>query len=152
MDSHTPDAESVKDEGDMFPQTDGTTLEQGSMVNPTTGRETPYEECWKDITPTAIAQEDDRVCVVLQVHHDCHEVRGLVVRLGQYCQGVLRVGETISVERWEWKKGGDGWKRQARIGDLWLPCGPAMNDSRLEKGGEARLGDFTWKVIEMEHF
>ncbi|KAK3070184.1 hypothetical protein LTR53_010906 [Teratosphaeriaceae sp. CCFEE 6253] len=95
-----------------------------------------------------------RVCVVMQLHDDEHEARGVVVRVGQHVQGILRVGEQLSLERWEWKGVGkhEGWQRQVRMGDLWLPCGAAMDEARLKEGGEVRYGDYLWKVLELEHF
>lgn len=156
VDSRTQNAETVTDEGDMYPQTDGRTLELGSMINPDTGRMTQYEERWKDVEPTSTDmgegdKEDRKVCVVFQLHDDDHKARGVVVRVGQCCQGVLRVGDDFSLERWQWKKGG-GWKREVRIGDLWLPCGPILEGERLRLGGEMKYGEYLWEVIEMSEF
>lgn len=157
VDCRNPDADGVVDEGDMYPQTDGRTLEKGSMVNPATGKLTEYEELWKDLDPTVIKKEPKEdapkvSCVVLQLQDDEHEARGVVVRLGQYCQGVLRVGKHFSLERWEWKCEKEGWKRLVRIGDLWVPCGVATEDERLALDGEVKHGEYVWKVIEKSYF
>ena len=148
--SYNPEEE-INDEGDMFPQKYGTTLERGSMVDPATGRMTEYEECWRDVEPIAINEEGKRVCVVLRLHDDANKARGMVVRVGQFCQGFLRVGKDMALERWAWDKE-SGWRRQTRMGDMWLPCGVAGDEDKLKKDGEVTFGDFVWKVIELEEF
>ena len=147
----------MSDEGDMAPQSNGKTIEKGSMVNPATGRMTEYEECWLDSVPLTTDTDGDggkdglRKCVVLQLHDDANKARGVVMRLGQYCQGVIRVGEYFSLERWLWE-GKDGWKRQARIGDLWMPCGVVLDGERVNMGGEVKHGEYVWKVVELSEF
>lgn len=141
----------------MFPQTDGRTLEMGSMVNPSTGLMTDYEEYWIDVEPIATNPaeqnhgDNQKVSIVLQLHDDEHKARGMVVRIGQFCQGMLRIGDKVALERWQWKES-NGWKRIARIGDLWLPCGPILEGERLRLGGELKFGDYVWKVFEMDKF
>lgn len=138
----------------MYPQPDGLrTLERGKMVNPATGRMTEYEESWLDPTPktTNGGEKGERVCAVVRLHDDEHDARGLVVRLGEWCQGVLRVGDAFSLERWKWE-GEGGWTRRARMGDLWLPCGVVMDPLKVELGGEVRHGDYLWKVEELDLF
>lgn len=152
VDSRNEDAEAVTDEGDMLPQSDGTTIERGSMVNPATGKTADYEECWEDLEPvgTSDGRQARKACV-LQLHDDENEARGMIVRLGQFCQGVIRVGKYFTVERWQWREG-EGWKRGVRTGDLWLPCGPILEGERLRLGGEVNYGDYTWRVVEMSKF
>ena len=156
VDSRYAKPEEVKDEGDMFLQTQGRTLERGSMVNPATDRMTEYEECWQDVEATTMASEgnsEDRkkVSTVLQLHDEAHRARGMVVRVGQFCQGIFRVGSQVSLERWEWEKSG-GWKRTVRIGDLWVPCGVVLEGEKLVMGGEVRHGEYSWKVVEIGEF
>lgn len=169
VDSRTYHAEQVKDEGTMYLQSDGRTLEKGNMVNPATGRMTEYEEMWKDIDPIATVTrtaapskvERMRACVVLTLDDEQHEARGMVVRVGQFCQGVIRSGQYFSLERWVWmngeKKVGEGersWRRTSRIGSFWMPCGPAMEAEmgRLKLGGEVKYGEFIWTVVELHFF
>lgn len=157
VDSRTEQAETVADEGDMFPQTDGTTLETGRMVNPATGLPTDYEERWRDVEPISTersgggAEEGRKVCVVLQLHDDVNRARGMVVRVGQFCQGLLRVRDGLSLERWEWESE-KGWRRMAKMGDMWLPCGVLLEGEKLRLGGEVKYGEFAWKVVEMSDF
>lgn len=170
VDSRTCHAEQVKDEGMMYSQSDGRTLEKGSMVNPATGRMTEYEEMWKDIEPVATVTgnvtpseaERMRVCIVLMLDDEQHEARGMVVRVGQFCQGIIRTGQYFSLERWVWMKNGEkkgdeierSWRRTSRIGNFWLPCGPAMEAEmgRLKLGGEVKYGEFLWTVVELKIF
>lgn len=153
VDSRHMKAEEVNDEGDMLPQGKGVALERGSMVNPATGQMTQYEECWKDIAPKPIKDKDkpSKMCVVLQLQDDAHKARGMVVRVGQYCQGFMRVGEKMALERWGWTGAGK-WQRLIRMGDLFLPCGPAMENEYLKFGGEVTFGDYVWKVVELSDF
>lgn len=130
----------------MVPSTDGKTVERGSMLNPATGKITPYEECWASVEAIPTEKNGKVECLVLLLHDDANEQRGVVMRLGQFCQGVVRSGKSFALERWKWTSEG-GWKREVRIGDLFLPCGSAMSDE-LEKGGEVKYQDQVWKVVE----
>lgn len=162
IDNRTLDADKVHDEGFMFPQPDGRTLEKGAMVDPKTGRLEDYEEMWSDVEALACEKGGVDVgtkCVVLQMEgtignaEEKEVARGMVVRLGQYCQGVVRVGEAFALESWQWEGPGEkeDWKRLARMGDLFLPCGPAMEHfDRLQLGGRVTHEDFTWHVVELE--
>ncbi|KAF4339742.1 alpha-1 6-mannosyltransferase subunit [Fusarium beomiforme] len=133
------------DAGFMYPQPDSLTLEKGSMVNPETGINTPYEELWHDATPTAVPGEPAVRALVLQTENEEKGVRGSVVRLGCYAQGLIRVGEGISLERWEWK---EGWKRTIRMGDAELPIEKILGEEALKEGDLIDVGGREWKVIE----
>ncbi|KAI1085594.1 hypothetical protein F5B20DRAFT_518981 [Whalleya microplaca] len=145
--------EDVVDEGYMSSLGDGRTLEKGRMVNPATGAEADYEEVWRDVAPAPGA-----LCVVLELRREEREERGVVVCLGGYCQGVVRCGEAFAAERWV-RSGtvtGEGtragacgrWKREARVGNLWMPCSAAMEDAALAVGGRVERGGQVWNVIE----
>lgn len=167
VDSRYEDAESVVDEGDMYPRPDGRTLEKGRMINPETGQMTDYEEVWVDVdstdtTTTTSVRADGhgeaedggsgrKVCTVLMLEDEEHSARGMVIRVGQFCQGVLRVGDGFCLERWEWAAN-TGWKRQVRMGDLFLPCGVTFETDRLRLGGEVKFGEFVWRVVECSWF
>lgn len=147
--SHYRDAESVVDQGLMHLQPDGRVLETGTMVNLATGKLTDYEEMWRDPPASSTGRADGKVvCVVLQTEDETSEARGMVVRLGQFVQGIVRVGEAVALERWEWREE-DGWKRTARIGDMFLPCGIAMEEHRLTLGANVKFGHLEWEVVEM---
>jgi hypothetical protein len=156
IDSRTTEPQSVLDEGDMFPQPDGTTLEKGRMVNPDTGLETDYEELWRDLEPVPATDSEDgsverSLCAVLQLHDETRGQRGLVVRLGQYCQGLLRDGKRVTAERWEWRSK-KGWSRLVKIGDGISGCSTAVFDSgELKLGQEIKFGEQVWTVVELSH-
>ncbi|KAF5630523.1 hypothetical protein F52700_7203 [Fusarium sp. NRRL 52700] len=133
------------DAGFMYPQPNDLTLEKGSMVNPDTGIDTAYEELWHDATPTAVPGEPAVRALVLQTEDEKNGVRGSVVRLGRYAQGLIRVGEYISLERWEWK---EGWKRTIRMGDAELPIEKILGEEALKEGDTVDAGGREWKVIE----
>lgn len=151
IDSRSEDAEGVQDEGDNYPLPNGEVLEVGSMVNPDTGKVTPYEEKWADVPLKCTGRKDGKVeCVVLELHDDAHQARGLVVRAGQYCQGIIRIGSQVSVERWAWDEETQfTWKRRVRMGDLFLPCGVAVEPEKLQLGGKVTYGEQEWTVIEL---
>ncbi|KIL88806.1 hypothetical protein FAVG1_08055 [Fusarium avenaceum] len=134
------------DAGFMYPQPDSLTLEKGSMVNPDTGIDTAYEELWHDATPTAVPGDSKVRALVLQTEDDENGVRGSVVKLGCYVQGLLRVGDGITLERWEWKEG--GWKRTIRMGDAELPCEKIVGEEALKEGDAVDIAGRAWKVIE----
>lgn len=126
----------------MYPQPDGSTLEIGSMVNPDTGRDTPYEEIWDDEDPQPTTSE--QVCAVLK--YEDGKDRGMVVRLGRYCQGFLKTSSNMSLERWEWQD--SRAVRTVRIGSEELPCGETL--TRVYKlGEEVTIGSKKWTVVEV---
>lgn len=148
VDSRTADPESATDEGDMFPQDDGTTLETGSMVNPATGRETQYEELWHDVDPTSLGSAAGLLCAVLKLE-DGTGSRGMAILLGKYCQGFRKSGDQVSIERWEWNEQ-TGWKRTARMGQHALPCSEMTKDNVAFGVDETvETEDGVWTVVEI---
>ncbi|OLN90027.1 hypothetical protein CCHL11_07207 [Colletotrichum chlorophyti] len=147
IDSRTTEPENAADEGDMYEQPGGLTLEKGRMVNPATGAETEYEELWRDVEPVAAAGAQGVECVVLSFEEG-RKARGSVVWLGRFCQGISRVGEEVTAERWEWRED-EGWKRTVRIGDGQLPCEVLLKTgARLSVGAHVKHGDSVWDVVE----
>lgn len=111
VDSRHPDAEGILDEGDMHPgNVPGEVLERGVMVNPSGGKLEPYEECWVDQEP-----DGQDGCVVR--HEDGKGARGLMIRTGTRVQAVLRVGDEMSVGRWNIVQPGGLWEAVAAVGD-----------------------------------
>ena len=160
IDSRTHEGEPTSDEGDNYSQPDGSTLEKGRMGNPTTGLETDYEELWRSppILPTNSAFEppegtdEQRVarCIVLKMHDDSRQERGMVVLLGQYCQGFMREGDEITVERWEWSSEVRHWGKSFRAGKGLLACEAAIEHAHeLEKDTDLVLGLQYWTVVEL---
>ncbi|EME76932.1 uncharacterized protein MYCFIDRAFT_111364, partial [Pseudocercospora fijiensis CIRAD86] len=153
VDSRHPDVSKVSDSALMFPQPNGQglTLESGSMLNVSTNQIEKYEEMWLEIPPRTTNKSNKTAenveVVVLELWDDEAGTRGMVVRVGSFCQGVVRRGEGFSVERWEWEEKG-GWRRVVRMGDLWMPCGVAMERGELVVGGKVRFGEDVWGIVE----
>lgn len=150
VDSSTAEAETVRDEAEVRDTGDaaGAELEAGRMVNPATGVEADYEEAWVSVEPEATELEGESAYAVLRTCDDEHGVRGMVVRVGQFCQGVLRVGEAVTAERWEWYRKG-GWTLSARFGEEKLPVETLVGDvGSLTVNGFIENGERTWRVVE----
>jgi len=140
------------------------TLEFGQGVNYYTGALHSYEELWTDLpilaTPTAEDLNPPKYSIVLGLDESRVGVRGCVVRLGQFCQGIVMKGGDCTVERWEFVSGGTSvgvedtgvetgeWKRVVRIGDLFLPCPTTFKPNILTMGGKVKYYDYEWTVEE----
>ena len=149
IDSRTENPGEERDEGDMFPQPEhpDVVLERGKMRHPESGEIREYEEAWKD--PQVLAVDGRRASVVLETSTSAAPgVKGMVVRVGQFCQGILRLGSAIVVERWAWAQDG-GWKLSARIGDgADLPCDVTW-DGALATGDECDRNGVSWIAKEV---
>jgi hypothetical protein len=173
IDSRSDDPDT--DEGDLYPQNDGSTLEIGRMINPVTGKMTDYEEVWEDLEVEVTGDDTHRLSIVVGIVDDVRGTRGRIVRVGRWCQGITKVGAVTHVERWHWvprkpdtsttskgeqSTGGsclnDGdWERVVKIGGAYIPCSLTfMSETHLngipaaEENDELRVGDATWRVIE----
>lgn len=149
--SRVLEPDNVADEGDMFPQPDGTTLEKGSMVNPATGLDTSYEELWDDQEPQPAPGLP--LCTVMRLHDDANRARGLFVQLGQHAQGFLRRGDVFIAERWLWDHDSAGWEHLFRVGGLrtesLTDLIPSPN-TQFQKDQQITASSGTWSVIETE--
>ncbi|KAL2165834.1 hypothetical protein VTG60DRAFT_3739 [Thermothelomyces hinnuleus] len=165
IDSRTADCDGVADEGDVFdnPSDPGLELERGRMVNPATGVKTDYEEAWRSepIERVPGPTEGGAVsCLALRMADEDDGTggrgsagrvrRGLLVRLGQYCQAFARDGDSITVERLKWDAGQQRWVTQVRIGDQALPTEVATYFGHgTMLGDEVKVsGGAVWKVVE----
>lgn len=126
----------------MHPQTDGTTLETGHMVNPDTGIVTAYEEVWAD--EDILSSDSAQVCVVLK--YESGNDKGLVVKLGKYCQGFMKIAEQTSLERWE--RDGNQPVCTVKIGTEELPTKLAMEKIFI-LGEDIQVAGRSWKVVEI---
>ncbi|KAH0408225.1 hypothetical protein KCU90_g22147, partial [Aureobasidium melanogenum] len=135
----------------MYPQPNNTTLELGAMYNPLTKSEQAYEELWVDYSASAV--DGARWSVIIDLDDPEHNAKGRVVRVGEHCQGILKVGEHVTVERWRFEVSGKeskgDWKRHARLGDLFLPISLALTPEQLVEGNILTYGDYTWVVKEV---
>ncbi|KAF2748015.1 hypothetical protein M011DRAFT_467054 [Sporormia fimetaria CBS 119925] len=107
------------DTGIMYPMTTSPalTLEVGAAKNPFTGKMQCHEEMWEDKEIKTVWPNPSRVCVVLWTQYipppmsalgmeepsddGVEAVRGVIVRVGQYVQGIMKRGNLLTVERWE---------------------------------------------------
>lgn len=154
VDSQHPLGTEVQDEGDMYPQDNGETLEYGAMVNPESGKVEKYEECWFDVNLDELKGEGRRFGWVLK--SESEGWRGMVVRIGDYVQGVAKKGEKVGAERWEWK--GGKWVSVVSVGDLDIPLGGVFKEEGGFEVGRLVTGKATsesnedeervWKVVE----
>lgn len=154
VDSSTAEAESVVDEALVRDVGDaaGTELEAGRMVNPATGEEADYEEAWVSVEPMASGAGplDRPACAVLRTCDDERQERGMIVLVGQFCQGILRVGEAVTAERWEWRPE-RGWALSERFGQDTLPIEALVGGKEtLAVGSLIEDGVRAWTVIEAE--
>ena len=143
--SRTASADGVADEGDNYPQADGTILEKGRMLNPDTGEVGDYGEVWRSEEVEAV---DGVGCLVLRLEKEGR--RGLLVRLGKYIQAIVRTGSgegNVTVERLVWE--GGEWVKKARIGEAEVPTDWAgYIGGNAEVDDEVKVGGDIWTVIE----
>jgi len=135
----------------MYPQPNHTTLELGAMYNPLTNSEQAYEEVWVDYSASTVA--GSRWSAVVDLEDLEHKAKGRVVRVGEHCQAILKVGDQVTVERWKFevpeKDSTGDWKRLARLGDLFLPVSLAFKPESLIEGNTLTFGDYKWVVKEV---
>ena len=134
------------------------TLEFGSMFNQSLNAVQNYEEMWTDIDITSTVPDKAKHSMALTCDDIAHGVRGAVVRVGQYCQGILKIGDKVAVERWEFvnKKddangevvGGD-WTRTVLLGDAMLPCNVTFKPGNVQEGSKIFHGNYEWLVNEV---
>ena len=96
-----------------------------------------------------------RLSIVLQHEDVVRKSRGMVIRLGHMCQGVMRIGDDFSHERWEWSHE-DGWRQTSVSGKLSMPCDlltvlgeETCTDTTVRYSNE---DDSTWQCVEEERF
>lgn len=93
----------ISDEGDMFLLANGDCIEVGMMENPRTGKIEMYKEYWTT-PPTEPGSGELRrtPCVVARTQEATETTSGVIIRVGDYCQGIARHAETgVLVERWQ---------------------------------------------------
>lgn len=164
IDSRTPNADEVVDEGDVFecPFSAELILERGRTLNPATGEMADYEEIWRSVVPekppmvNATQPQLDIECMALQWRGDYDGIgeqpkvkRGLVVRVGKYCQGFIRDGENIAVIREEWDDQAFLWKTEVKIGNMEMPILAATSCAcGFWRGAKVNSDGRIWEVVE----
>ena len=167
IDSHSNNPDS--DEGDMWLQPNGDILEKGKNKDPVTGEETEYEELWHDLHVEAFGKKDNRSSLVIRADDPERSAKGMAIKIGGWCEGILKMEDELTVERWEWRPTdstsdvasteagkGDGrtpndWVRTFRIGKGTLPCKDMCSRTFGKFGLNAVLqstAEIEWKVAE----
>ncbi|OJT12843.1 hypothetical protein TRAPUB_10678 [Trametes pubescens] len=138
-----PDDET--DEGTMEPHTSlpDVEIERGSMAHLDTGEVREYEEAWRAV-PVLPDASGRRVAVLLEMRREDGK-RGAVVRVGQYCQGIVRDGGDISVQRWLWTAG--AWAKAGQVGGFDIPCDATWAD--VQEGDTVERSGAVWDVKEV---
>lgn len=146
------------DEGDMWLQEDGDVLERGKSKDAVTGQETEYEELWHDLEVVRLGKKHNRSSLVLRADDPERNLRGMAVKVGGWCQAILKVGDALTIERWERKPAAstinqtldeddkhdkrtrNDWVRTFRVGEGKLPCGYMCSntDGKIELNGVLR--------------
>lgn len=121
-------------------------IERGSMAHLDTGEVREYEEAWRAV-PILPDGSGKRTAVLLEIRRDDRDItrRGSVVRVGQYCQGIVRVDGVISVQRWLWTAG--TWTNVGQVGDFDIPCDATWGD--VQEGDIVERGGAVWDVKEV---
>ncbi len=131
----------------MILQSNGEALETGRMVNPETGIEEDYEECWVDIEPKVVDREGEYRSWVLRCEGEGTGIRGVIVRVGVFIQAALRKGEDFSLGRWMWSEG-KGWEKIVSIGNLEVPSGAFEGDELLLRQKVKGEDGLEWDCVE----
>jgi hypothetical protein len=154
VDSRFPvGAEIPVDEGDMYTISEKLTLEHGHAFHPHYKAVKTHEEMWEDediltFKTSSDPAEESKLCTVLRLQDDTKGIRGIIVRLGQYIQGIVVMGDQVAAERWEHTKE-IGWKRTKRVGKQFLPCGALTRQEMMAVGGTVEYKTFEWAVEEV---
>ena len=164
--------EGGSDEGDMTLLEDGNVLEEGVNKLPD-GTEQKYEELWKDLPVDPLGKKHNRHSIVLRAENEDQVLKGLVIKIGAWCQGILKKDGQLTVERWQLKPksedehGRDSgaeveestrtrndWVRVFKVGTEVLACKDVCENTAGKLGMNAskfygeRENKIEWKVIE----
>lgn len=143
IDSRTDEPAAVSDEADVEETSVTESVESGRMLHPDTGLMQDYEEIWHDRPVPAHAYP----CVVFVADHNGH--RGMLVRVGLWCQAIVRCGPDVCCERWMSMEQGMAWHCVLRVGeDLDLPCRRVCASACWAEGDEIEVGGLLWKCVE----
>jgi Protein HRI1 len=155
VDSRTANPEEVVDEGVVEDTGPNETVERGKMINPETDIVQDYEEIWWEL-PVLQAETANgphtNISVVLVAENKALSACGMIVRVGQWCQGVLRSGENTSCERWRLQdadsEAAGQWECVLRIGKGDLPCHVLWEGQGLTDGEVIQSEGLVWRCEE----
>jgi len=140
----------------MYTQPGGDILECGEHINKMTGEVEKYEELWGDVPVQQVGEgtegADGHISVVAKAEDTERKIRGVIVRVGDWCEGILKEGEEITVERWHWTEGG-GWERIARLGrGRLLSCALMFDEGMIKVGKGYGYEGLEWQIVEIYHW
>lgn len=131
------------DGADMYLLSNGDTMEIGYMM--LDGEWKMFKEYWIDGT----APNPSYVAMELNYSVNDPSEKGMAIRVGGYCQGILQNNSRLWVERWQIDSTG-GWKMDSRsvvTEDTVLPCQWSTAEER-KLGDTIELAGRVWKVVE----
>lgn len=140
------------DGADLLLLADGARMEVGSMV--IHGKMQMFKEYW--VTPSGGSTE--LPCAVVEltdsrsVERDSGDVKGMAIRIGDYCQGILQYGDEFWFERWDFREDEQKWTKDARSNTPFsemgiLPCWWMAENTRA-LGETIMIDGRTWSVTE----
>jgi hypothetical protein len=134
----------------------GDVLETGEMLNWEKGEIGAYEELWRDfevVPKIAVVwvldgeNGDGKTLGAEQLR-----IRGAIVRVGEWCQGIVKIDGKVTAERWLLEE--SAWKRVCKVGHAELPFsslvfseGPGVTGEGFPEGEKA-TGGLKWRMIE----
>lgn len=141
-----PDGETDVGTMEPHPSLPDVEIERGRMAHLDTGEVRAYEEAWRAV-PVLPDESGRRVAVLLEMRGGDGDGtrRGAVVRVGQFCQGIVRAGGVISAQRWLWTAG--AWAIVGQVGECDIPCDATWAD--VQEGDIVERGDAIWDVKEV---
>jgi hypothetical protein len=148
----------------MMVQPDGSVLEWGSAINPSSGVKEQYEEVWMDVDVVmpapvlgASPSRSSGSFVLVKGEDKTLDWLGWIIWVGKFCQGIVRKGNDVAVERWEYCDDNKRWFRTWRSGaSLTLPCGYViLEDVQMKEGTVLPVPDIgvdglKWRVEETD--
>lgn len=142
---HTVDSRSdnpVEDSGSLEQLANGDWLEKGEMLDFDDGKIKEYEEVWRDsdVVPriSTVLVLEEEAGKTFQIYSAADAAKGTIIRVGNYCQGIMKVKGEVTCERWILDEGAEEWRRIFRTGTGVLPCQVACIDRFVQDKGEER--------------
>lgn len=103
IDSTLPDARSgAEDVMYYWHEPNGGLIQKGTIEDPESGESTDFEVLWAPIATIPYEVPGGPTSVVFKFQDRAEGGKGLVVRVGNWCQGLLKVGGQTTIERWVW--------------------------------------------------
>ena len=161
------------DEGDMTVREDSTVLEEGASIDALTGAPVRYEELWEDLPVDQIGKKGNRSSIVLRVDDSVKNIKGLLVKVGSWCQGIVKNGGGLTVERWQrqpkeenghdrlttgWDESTrthNDWVRLFKIGSGFIPSSAVLSETKGKLGLHAQVkaqDGIEWNVVEEYYY